>query len=181
MGCGVAGIDKFGSVLGTIAGAAAKAVNYIRDNWGTIGPIVSIAGTVALLPLTALLSAFRTVASAVGAAIAAIKRFNATPVVPKNVRGIVGTSPDWVTNARPGVYASGGIVRGSGPVPITAHGGERVLSNQQTALFERMVYALEGGGGRGLTLNQYITGSRAEGEQAANAAHSRLAAMMVTI
>ena len=110
---------------------------------------------------------------------------NRTTVAQKNATVTnthTGGTRNEVRMVHQGCFASGGIVGGSGPVPITAHGGERVLSNNQTALFERMVSALERGGGRGgLTLNQYITGARNEGEQAASAAHSRLAAMMVTI
>ena len=45
----------------------------------------------------------------------------------------------------PTAFHSGGIVSGAGPVPILAHGGERVLSNQQERIFQRLAAALDSG------------------------------------
>jgi tape measure domain-containing protein len=42
------------------------------------------------------------------------------------------------------MFKRGGIIPGSGPVPIIGHGGERVLTEKQTGLFERLIAALEG-------------------------------------
>jgi len=177
----------FSEVLGAIFDAAAKAVEYIRDHWETIGPIVKKAWEVATGPLGLMVKAFIAIRDAVQWAIDKIHAYNSTNIEAKSAHegtggNWIGTSPTGNVHTNRGVFAEGGIVRGLGAVPIIAHGGERVLTSGQTALFERMVAALErGAGGRGLTLNQYITGARAEGEEAANAAYSRLAAMMVTV
>ena len=72
-------------------------------------------------------------------------------------------------------YARGGIV------PIGAHPGERVLSLEQTAIFERMVKALERGGRSSLGgVNITIEGGPTA-EATADRVCSRLAAMMVTV
>lgn len=53
-----------------------------------------------------------------------------------------------------GTFAHGGLIPGSGPIPITAHGGEYVLTKGDTDLMKRLVAAVERGGTGGPNIFQ---------------------------
>lgn len=79
------------------------------------------------------------------------------------------------------VFAEGGPIPGSGPIPITAHGGEYVLTRGDTSLMKQLIASIGGKGmGGGVTI--YITGQgTAAGEAAADAFVKRLITAGVTL
>lgn len=67
-------LRSLAEVLGGLLTAARDAVSYIRDNWGTIGPIMKLATDIALGPLRDLFNALDAIRSAAERAIDALAR-----------------------------------------------------------------------------------------------------------
>jgi hypothetical protein len=92
-----------------------------------------------------------------------------------------GSVPNAINNIP--IRENGGPIPGTGPVPITAHGGEYVLTKGDTSLMKQLTAAIVGGGmggGPSITIEKIeIHGGRREGEEAASAFTRRLQALGV--
>ncbi len=72
------------------------------------------------------------------AAAGAYKAMAGIPVVGPEL-GAIAAAVTFAAVMALGAFDQGGIIPGSGAVPILGHGGERVLTQSQTNTFERMV------------------------------------------
>jgi hypothetical protein len=93
----------------------------------------------------------------------------------------VGTLPAPIQKYYIPQYQHGGAIPGSGPVPITAHGGEYVLTKGDTGLMRDLISAINKNGlGGGVTVESIVVnGGRRESEEAVGVLTNRLHALGV--
>ncbi len=163
-------LSNLASVLGAVVTAAAKVIGWFQANWSTIGPIVSGGIELALLPLSRFISLINAVKSAAEAAISAISRLVGAQNNYTQTHSQQGGPGGTAAYGHPRAMAAGGIVTRPTFALIGEAGPEAVIP-----------LGRRGQGSKGLgsiTVNNYITGARIEGEAAGDATVRRLQAMM---
>ncbi len=124
-------------------------VNSVK-NAAIVANDATAAGTSAIIKKTS--AAEEIFIDAKTAAAGAFKALAGIPVVGPEL-GAIAAAVTFAAVMALGSFDVGGIIPGSGAVPIIGHGGERVLTTGQTATFEKMVNggaagnAPTGGGG----------------------------------
>lgn len=153
-------------VIQTLVGAIGIAIETVKVLWEAAWPIMETALKAAepiiKVTLAAITAAVQLVAAAIQKVLDLLDKLqnyqgpnengykvgNTTIVGKNDTAAPAGASYTVLSRA------SGGPIPGSGPIPITAHGGEYVLTKGDTDLMKRLVAAVERGGTGGPNIFQ---------------------------
>jgi phage-related protein len=161
-------LGMFIGIIGNLFDATSGVIDLIRGNWPDISTPIHAVWNRITGPLGAMKSAFEKIAGAIQWALDKLNAWNRTTVKPK-----VTSTPSVLSPHSPVLSrALGGPIPGTGPIPITAHGGEYVLTKGDTELMRKLIASGRGGGGD-ITINVSGAGNP---EQVAERVYQKLRA-----